>query len=96
MDEERTANEQEHGYRADGRKHVHSQDGVEKRSVTAGAMQMAAQAAELAEAGLIGGATWEAGRRLVGQAFDRPSNPEPPKIEVEEVYRPKDDSTSGK
>jgi len=52
---------------------------------------MAAQAAELAGTGLVMGAAVETGRRLVGQAFDRPSDPEPPQIEVEEVYRPKDD-----
>ncbi len=68
---------------------------VHTRSLTSSAMQMMAQAAELAGAGVVTGAAVETGRRLVGQAFDRPPDQPPPQIEVEQGYRPKDDLASG-
>lgn len=64
---------------------------VHTRSLTSSAMQMMAQAAELAGAGVVTGAAVETGRRLVGQAFDRPDASPPPQIEVEQGYRPKED-----
>jgi hypothetical protein len=84
MDEERTTKRLREG---DGQ--------VEKRSLTGSAMQMVAQYAELGGAGVVLGAAHETGRRLVGQAFDRPSDPPPPKIEVEQGYRLKHDLSRG-
>jgi hypothetical protein len=63
---------------------------IAQRSLTGSAMQMVAHAAELGGTALVTGAGVEAGRRLTGQAFDRPADPPPPpKIEVEHGYRPK-------